>query len=161
MSISVFAYGLLQHREILTQLFLGLQEREKTLSCVSFEPACLTGYSRRTLQFDSYPPCAMAVEQASSTIRGVLISGLSRAQLAVMDEFEMLDEGIYRRSCLSVELECGEDTLAEVYLAGAAITEDALGGEWDETDFMRSYYRTYVEEVVPEFAKESGLLAGR
>lgn len=161
MSVSVFAYGLLQHREVLTQLFLGLEECEKSLSGLSFEPASLSGFARRTLQFDSYPPCAMAVEDASSTIKGVLVSGVSKAQLEVMDAFEMLDEGIYRRSCLTVELESGEQSLAEVYLTGAKISDEALGGDWDEAEFMRRYYRAYVEKVVPEFAEEAGRLAAR
>ncbi|GAB3110505.1 gamma-glutamylcyclotransferase [Aestuariicella hydrocarbonica] len=142
MAMNLFAYGLLQHADVLQQL-IG--------EPLNGEVATLPGYTRRQLLLSGFKPCAMAVPEDGHSLSGVLFRDVSPSALAAMDAFEMLDEQIYRRETVSVSTAAGENVACEVYLQGAALTDDNLGDPWCETSFMEEYYQHYVEVMVPEF----------
>lgn len=142
MTINLFAYGLLQHGDVLRQL-IG--------DSLQGETAKIQDYTRRQLILPGFKPCAMAVPQDGQFLQGMLFRGVSPEALSVMDKFEMIDEQIYRRDTVQVVTASGESVSCYMYLQGAAITEENLGELWCETTFMEAYYEHYVSEMIPAF----------
>ncbi|WP_439135042.1 gamma-glutamylcyclotransferase family protein [Pseudomaricurvus sp.] len=143
--VNLFAYGLLQHEPVLRQL-IG--------ESLQGETATLQDYTRRQLLLPGFKPCAMAVPQAGQFLQGMLFRGVSPAALAVMDQFEMIDEQIYRRDTVKVVTASGESVACEMYLQGSATTEENLGDVWCESTFMEQYFDHYVDEMIPDFVAD-------
>ena len=85
-------------------------------------PARLRGYRRIA---DVAYPYPYIVAEHDGCVDGVLLMDLSSDDIRALDEYEDLDEGVYRRELVEVEAwGCGPRTLrfqAYAYLAGPAI----------------------------------------
>jgi gamma-glutamylcyclotransferase (GGCT)/AIG2-like uncharacterized protein YtfP len=84
--------------------------------------ARLPGYRRVTTETYAYP---FVVEDASAWVDGVLVMDLSPYDMQVLDRYEDVDSGVYRRDPVQVEAwDCGPRAMriaAEVYVAGASL----------------------------------------
>jgi|SRR5579864_2195210 len=84
--------------------------------------ARLRGYRRVTTDGYQYP---FVVEDADGSVDGVLVMDLSTGDLQVLDRYEEVEFGIYRRAPVQVEAwGCGPSPMrlsAEVYVAGATL----------------------------------------
>ncbi len=147
MSANIFAYGLLQHPAVLQQLLPRLPD---------LQPAYIEGYVRRTLNYPGFNPCAMAVEQAGQRLQGVLLGGVDEEALAILDKFEALEQGIYRRETIEAVTEGGA-RVCELYTVGHALTDEHVGELWCEQNFLREHLQDYIDRVVPAVKVEMNL----
>lgn len=115
----VFAYGTLVDPSKLDAV-LGHKHSGERLS------ARLLGYRR--IMTDSYP-YPFVIEAADDWVEGILIMDLSPYDMQVLDRYEEVDSGVYRREPVQVDAwGCGPNPMrvsAEVYVAGAVLTESA------------------------------------
>ena len=84
--------------------------------------ARLVGYQRLTSASFPYP---FVVEKAGEWVDGVLLMELSTDDMRVLDRYEEVESGVYRRKSVQVDAwGCGSNPLrvsADVYVAGAAL----------------------------------------
>ena len=84
--------------------------------------ARLPGYRRVTAASYDYP---FVVQSADAWVDGVLVVDLSTYDMQVLDRYEEVDSGVYRRAPVQVEAwGCGPSPMsvsAEVYVAGATL----------------------------------------
>ena len=84
--------------------------------------ARLPGYRRVTTASYDYP---FVVQSADAWVDGVLVMDLSTYDMQVLDRYEEVDSGVYRRAPVQVEAwGCGPSPMsvsAEVYVAGATL----------------------------------------
>ncbi len=81
------------------------------------EAATLAGYRRATLARLPYP---FAVPQAGEAIDGVLLRRLSAEDVARLDRYEGVDDGLFVRREVRVETAAGPAT-AWIYLGGESL----------------------------------------
>ncbi|CAH0990077.1 hypothetical protein SIN8267_00160 [Sinobacterium norvegicum] len=137
----IFAYGLLQYPDLLNAL-IG-----KALPIAS---ASLLDYRRRSIDHPAVSTIAMAVEEPGHRIEGVVISQVDAQSLAILDAFEMLDEGWYSRRSVTVQMDDGTEQQAELYCVGA-LAAGNIGGDWPEEQFYQANYQHYIEHIIPDF----------
>ena len=123
-----FVYGSLMAPEVLQALLGRVPDRTK---------ATVRGYLRWSIKDRVYP--AMTRGGDLDEVRGELIHGMSRRELAVLDWFE--DEA-YVPTLVEVETEAGETETVTCYLWDA---ESACEGEWSFERFRASHLAAYVE----------------
>ncbi len=115
----LFAYGTLVDPSQL-QAVLGHAHLGERLA------ARLVGYRRVTTDTYPYP---FVVEAAGERVDGVLIMDLSPYDLQVLDRYEEVELGVYRREPVQVEAwGCGPNSMrftAEVYVAGERLEATA------------------------------------
>ena len=111
----LFAYGSLVEPGCLDEV-LGYRHLGERLR------ARLTGYQRITSATYPYPYIVEATEQC---VDGVLLMNLSPSELQILDRYEEVDAGIYRRQLIEVEAwGCGPQPMrlhAHAYVAGPAL----------------------------------------
>lgn len=78
------------------------------------------------------------------------------ASLAILDDFEEADVGLYMRKLAIIRLEDGQEAQVSVY-AGTPKSREFLQGEWDEEKFISQHYDSYKEEIIPAFLEERAL----
>lgn len=114
----LFAYGSLTDPRCLDTV-LGHRHLGERLA------ARLTGFERITSSTYPYPFIVSADD--GHAVAGVLIMDLDADDLAALDRYEEVDEGVYQRTQVDVETwGCGPRTAhvpAYVYVAGAALRE--------------------------------------
>ncbi|ROS00101.1 gamma-glutamyl AIG2-like cyclotransferase [Sinobacterium caligoides] len=143
--MNVFAYGLLKYPDMLTTL-LG----ERIQLC----QATLPDYSRRTIKEAEVPAVAVVIPKTGETVEGSLLLDVDERGIKVLDAFEMLEQGWYRRDTVQVQVADAEEVVeAQVYLAGPAITAYS-NGDWDESAFIEKHYQAYIETIIPAFLDE-------
>jgi gamma-glutamylcyclotransferase (GGCT)/AIG2-like uncharacterized protein YtfP len=90
--------------------------------------AQLAGYTRVAAGVFPYPFIVVA---AGAWVDGVLISDLSPYDMQLLDRYEEIEAGMYRRELVEVEAwRCGPQTLhvqAYAYVAGPALIESTAG----------------------------------
>lgn len=109
---------------------------------LTIKPAILHGFCRRKVQHADYPAI---IPQANSTVRGILVTGLTPGDVYRLDTFE--GSGYARRKVKVRALAKAEDNSREgnvegeevetevyVWIAGRDMLED---GEWDFGEFVR------------------------
>lgn len=140
----LFVYGVLMYPELLMQL-LG--------KSLNLTPATLPGHQRYTLDMDDWPKIPVVVPEAGSQVAGALIEGVDAASIEILDAFEEVDLGLYRRVVCTVQQAQGDETDAFAYL-GTPMTSDALSGIWCERDFIAAHYASYRDDIIPGFLAE-------
>src|ERR1700746_3444573 len=88
----VFAYGTLVDPRCLDEV-LGYKHQGARFA------ARLAGYSRVSNSSYAYP---YIVEASNDTVEGVLVMDLSPAEIQVLDRYEEVDSGMYRRQLVEV-----------------------------------------------------------
>jgi gamma-glutamylcyclotransferase (GGCT)/AIG2-like uncharacterized protein YtfP len=108
----LFAYGTLVDPACLDEV-LGHRHQGERLA------ARLRGYQRVTTPTFPYP---FIVEANGSSVDGVLVMDLSPYDIQVLDRYEEVESGVYRREPVQVEAwGCGPHPVhvwADVYVAG-------------------------------------------
>ncbi len=88
--------------------------------------ARLPGYRRVATGSYPYP---FVVEDAGAWVDGVLVMDLSPYDMQVLDRYEDIESGVYRRDAVQVEAwGCGPNPMrlsADVYVAGAGLEATA------------------------------------
>jgi gamma-glutamylcyclotransferase (GGCT)/AIG2-like uncharacterized protein YtfP len=111
----LFAYGTLVDPACLDQV-LGHTHRGERLA------ARLCGYKRVSSPSFAYP---YILENEGSSVDGVLIMDLSPYDMQVLDRYEEVQSGVYRREPVQVDaFGCGPNPLrvhADVYVGGPSI----------------------------------------
>lgn len=108
----------------------------------SFMPAILHGYCRRRVQYADYPGM---VEDPGHTVRGTVVSGISKANLERLDFFEggQYDRRVVRPMLL---VQAGDEATGQGNVEGEQIvtesyifldTRDLEDKEWDFAEFKR------------------------
>lgn len=111
----LFAYGTLMDAAVRRGV---LGERSDPETC----RATLPGFSVRRMAGFEY---TFLVEDVDGSVDGVAILDLDPVDMATLDDYEDVDQGLYERREVTIELwGCGSTmpTRAWVYLGGAALT---------------------------------------
>ncbi len=128
---ALFVYGTLLFPEILEAL-LGFVP--------AGSPAELAGYHRYCIYDGPHPrPYPAIYPAAGHTVEGLLLRGLSGAQMAVLDAYE--DEDYVRKPCTVIE--SGQAQVAVVYV-WRADRRGQLRSSWDKAAFEARYLQHYV-----------------
>ena len=111
----LFVYGSLVQPTTLDQV-LGHRHPGERLE------ARLVNYRRRTTPGYAYP---FIVAEVGASVEGVLLMDLSPYDLQVLDRYEEVESGVYRRELVEVEAwGCGARPIfirADAYIAGPAL----------------------------------------
>ena len=111
----LFAYGSLVDARCLDDV-LGRKHEGERLR------ACLRGFERQTAASYPFP---FIVRADGGTVDGVLVTQLAPCDIAVLDRYEEVDCGVYRREVVEVEAwGCGPQPLrfrAFTYIAGPTL----------------------------------------
>jgi gamma-glutamylcyclotransferase (GGCT)/AIG2-like uncharacterized protein YtfP len=146
----LFFYGVLMQPEI----FAALTGRR-----VRPAPAVLAGYRRIGVELEGWLPVASVVPEAGAEVAGVVIRGIDAPSLALLDAFENVGHGLYRRAPVAVRTPGGAYLSVETYLPGPALDE-ATRTRWDYGEFMRRSFRDYRDRIVPRFLRRYRRLRG-
>ena len=147
MSTNIFVYGVLQYDELVQQL------TGNTFQKVSAE---LLNHQRLTLHMEGWSDLGVAVPSPGNQIQGSVLLEVDDASLAILDDFEEADVGLYMRKLAIIRLEDGQEAQVSVY-AGTPKSREFLQGEWDEQKFISEHYDSYKEEIIPAFLEERAL----
>ncbi|KAK3286060.1 hypothetical protein CYMTET_6363 [Cymbomonas tetramitiformis] len=123
----IFVYGSLLAPEVL-QVLLGRvpQNTEATLK----------GHRRYAICDRVYPA---VIEEATGSVRGKVLWGLSEQEKAILDEFE---DDEYERKTLLVQTEGSGETEAEVYVYAAG--KGNLLPDWSYEGFRQVHLKDYI-----------------
>lgn len=144
MATNLFVYGVLQYDELL-QLLTG-----KTFQKA---PATLLNHQRLTLHMDGWSDLGVVVAAPGSEVPGSVLLEVDDESLAVLDDFEEADVGLYMRKLAIIRIENGQEAQVSVY-AGTPKSKQHLDGEWNEEAFIAAHYETYKNEIIPQFLAE-------
>lgn len=137
MALNLFVYGTLMFPAVRTRI-TGLQ--------VSATVARLPGYARYTLADREQARVPAIVAEAGACVQGRLLTGLGNELLDVLDRFEEIGDGRYRRITVVVQSEDGEWRMAEVYVAGEKAIPH-LAGPWEPERFEREELERYLQRL--------------
>ena len=144
----LFVYGLLTF-PVITKALTGQQFAQAD--------ALLPGYRRYGLSKDldaGAVPVLLADSEAEQA--GMLLSGLNADDLAVLDFFEEIDSGLYRRELVRVYAN-QEWQDAWVYLAGPLLEPFAFG-QWHPEQLSSEQVQLVAEQQIPELLQQYQLL---
>ncbi len=144
MSTNIFVYGVLQYDELVQQL------TGNTFQKVSAE---LLNHQRLTLHMEGWSDLGVAIVAPDKQVQGSILLEVDDASLAILDDFEEADVGLYMRKLAIIRLENGQEAQVSVY-AGTQKSREFLEGEWDEQAFISTHYATYKDEIIPAFLAE-------
>lgn len=138
----------------------------------TFTPAILHGYCRRRVRYADYPGM---VEDADHTVRGTVVSGITKANLDRLDFFEgsQYDRRVVRPQLL---VQAGDEATGDGNVEGEQIitesyifldTRDLEDKEWDFAEFKRDKLQKWTragyvfegESCQPALAEGIGLFA--
>ncbi|KAK3986280.1 AIG2-like family-domain-containing protein [Cladorrhinum sp. PSN332] len=137
---AAFFYGTLMAPEVFYTVCYNARSVPKAISDLhSFTPAILHGYSRRRVQHAVYPGMVKEEEDGSHCVRGMYVTGLTKANIGRLDIFEGSE---YVRQKVKVKL------LKEV---GNDKGEGNVEGEEREADTYVYLYRHQLEEKEWDF----------
>ena len=127
--MSRFVYGSLMAPEVLQALLGRVPDRTE---------ATVRGYQRQSIKGRVYPALIRCAD-TDARVRGELIRGMSRREIAVLDWFE--DEA-YVPTRVEVETDAGATETVTCYLWDDSTL---LEGEWSFERFLASHLAGYVE----------------
>ncbi|ROV92616.1 hypothetical protein VPNG_09891 [Cytospora leucostoma] len=145
---TAFFYGTLMEPQVFYSVcYSNKDPSEDIKKRHTFHPAILHGYSRRRVRHAAYPGMT---EEAGHSVRGALVTGITRANLELLDYFEgsSYDRRVVRPKLLAhvgddkgegnVE---GEQVITEsyVYLDKESLEDK----EWDFEEFRREKLKTW------------------
>ncbi|KYK61499.1 AIG2-like protein [Drechmeria coniospora] len=135
---TAFFYGTLMAPEVFFSVCYGTTNPPKAFrSLHTFIPAILKDHSRHRVQYADYP--AVIAEKGHS-VRGILATGLTSANLHKLDEFEGSE---YERVKVKVEVldqQGGKEVVTDVKETSVYIflvPQDLEKREWDFEEFRR------------------------
>lgn len=117
------------------------------------EPATLEGFRRYTVVEEGYPPFPAITPELKARVEGVLIREVDEESLGILDRFEEVESGLYRRQEVAVLDEAGRSCRAWAYVAGSKL-RNSLAGDWDPTEFFDQYTEHYRVRIIPGFLAE-------
>ncbi|WP_337878656.1 gamma-glutamylcyclotransferase family protein [Rheinheimera sp.] len=144
----LFVYGLLTF-PVITKALTGHDFQQSE--------ALLPGYRRFGLSKDldaGSVPVLMADSQAEQV--GVLLSGVTAEDLAILDFFEEIDGGLYRRELVRVYANQQWQN-AWVYLAGPQLAPFAVG-PWQPEQVSAAQLQQLAEQQIPELLQQYQLM---
>lgn len=137
MTHSLFAYGSLMYSDVIRIVL------NRAIDDLEIRHAVLDGYRRVAVPGRPYPT---GIPQPGSRIRGKIITGLSKKDLARLDAYE---EAFYVRQTITVQTERGmEEALA--YIDGRSPLPFAAE-EWDAEFFIKEHLFEFVEKLKKEW----------
>ena len=114
------------------------------------EPITIHGFCRYEAWTRSWGNYPAIVRDDTSTVDGLLFRDLTAQQLAKLDWFEDVHDGLYVRE--QIQIEHGHETLDVVlYVCGPGLEKrllQPLSKEWNPEVFRRNELNRYVEQVV-------------
>jgi len=122
MQCALFSYGTLMFAPV---------RRLHSRRPLATERAVLSGYARHALRGSSYPGI---VPNASASVAGVLVRGISPSLLARLDRWEGAE---YVRTPVRVEMARGERLPAVCYVLAPRAAQRILPHDWDAAAFAR------------------------
>ncbi|MBK8162729.1 MAG: gamma-glutamylcyclotransferase [Gammaproteobacteria bacterium] len=128
----LFCYGTLEFPSVM-QAVAG--------RCFPGMPAVLPGYRRAGVKGEVFPGI---VAQPGSEVSGTVFSGLTSAQLRLLDAYE---NAFYRRRPLRVRDAAGRRRLAWTYVVPALYRHRLESSEWDPGVFLRRDYARYLRRL--------------
>ncbi|MGE3482109.1 MAG: gamma-glutamylcyclotransferase family protein [Gammaproteobacteria bacterium] len=128
----LFCYGTLEFPSVM-QAVAG--------RCFPGMPAVLPGYRRLGVKGEVFPGI---VAQPGAEVSGTVYSGLTSAQLRLLDDYE---NAFYRRRPLRVLDTAGRQRLAWVYVVPAMYRHRLGSSEWDPGVFLRRDYARYLRRL--------------
>eukprot|EP00891_Asterochloris_glomerata_P002543 jgi/Astpho2/2543/e_gw1.00048.241.1_t len=128
-SLNAAVYGTLLSEEILNILL----HRVPDMSL-----ATVKGFRRHRIQGRVYP--AIIPAEGGAEVQGMVLSGLSEPEFAVLDEYE--DEDYYR-TVTTAQLQDGKHIETEIYV-WVESKRDLLYGTWDYQDFRKKHLSEYM-----------------
>lgn len=137
MALNLFVYGSLMFPAVRFRI-TGLQ--------IPASVARLPGYARYTLADREQARVPAIVAEAGACVQGSLLTGLSSELVDVLDRFEEIGNGRYRRVSVVVETGDGEWRMAEVYVAGEKAIPH-LAGPWEPDRFEREELERYLQRL--------------
>ncbi|MEM7585421.1 MAG: gamma-glutamylcyclotransferase family protein [Acidobacteriota bacterium] len=149
MSVDLFAYGVL----MLPELMRALVGRE-----FPSRPAVLPDHQRYTVRKAGYAPVPATVPERGARVEGVLVAGVDPETLAILDDFEEIAAGVYRRVPVAI-LDGGVERSVQAYLAGPKLA-DCLGEIWDPVAFT-PFHDRYRVQIIPRFLQQRRVLQRR
>ncbi|GAB0143293.1 hypothetical protein EsHS_00003815 [Epichloe bromicola] len=135
---SAFVYGTLMAREIFFSVCYNDESPPKVIRDLhTFTPAVLRDFCRHRVKFADYPG---AVPEAGHQIKGILVTGLTDANIEKLDYFEGSE---YERRKVQVQVleKVGEDEVpgkeASTFVYVFLKADDLEKREWDFEEFRR------------------------
>ncbi|KAK9478558.1 hypothetical protein V1514DRAFT_330999 [Lipomyces japonicus] len=104
-----------------------------------FQHATLHGYSRSKINNVAYPA---VIKDSKSSVKGMLVTGISDAELAKLDEFEG-DE--YERRAVEVITDEGKKRLHTNCYIWIDDIDRLTGTDWNFDEFMGNKFNTWIE----------------
>jgi gamma-glutamylcyclotransferase (GGCT)/AIG2-like uncharacterized protein YtfP len=146
----VFAYGTLMFPEVAVPVAEIYGDGE---------PVTIPGFRRYEAFTRSWGNFPAIVQEATSTVDGLLFRDLSGKQLERLDWFEDVHDGLYVRE--QIQLEFGNERLEVfLYVCGPGLEErllQPLSRAWSPELFRRNELNRYVKQVVyPAVQSRSG-----
>jgi gamma-glutamylcyclotransferase (GGCT)/AIG2-like uncharacterized protein YtfP len=127
----IFAYGTLMYGELLALLLGRVPDSA---------PGTLHGYARYAITGEKFPGIVPADGQA---VQGLLLHGLSAAELAIFDDYE---SDFYDRLSVTVQTQTGEVT-ALVYVINPNETHILAATPWDAQGFATHHLADYAAKL--------------
>jgi len=140
-SANIFLYGSL----IFPSVYRAVTGTERPMV-----DAILPGYRRFGTDQPSSHGCPVVVPSPSHHVCGKVIFGVSLSELAILDLFEEVQEGLYMRDSVTVLIERAEAP-AFVYVCGPT-SRDHLCGEWCPEEFEARYLEEFLRGPVRDFS---------
>jgi len=143
-NLPLFTYGVLMFPEVLAAL---------TAESFSIEPGKVYGWSRARVCHPNWDNSPILIESTGVWLEGAVISGLSEKSLLILDAFEGVPSGDFKRGVIKVECGALRNTKALVYFPGEALLA-LQAGPWDLEYFKNDLLPAYVESVVRPFLNQ-------
>ena len=144
MSTHLFAYGILMNPDLLFAL-TGKQWR--------VEPAILKDYGRYTMLKEGWSRLAVCEPRRGEEIKGVVVYDVDDITLHLLDAFECLDIGLYRRITGRVTVPDNRELDVQIYQGGGEAIYQ-LGALWSPGQFLARYFDEYLYNVIPAFLED-------
>lgn len=120
---NLFAYGTLLCEDIM----------ERVSGCrLSYEPATLKDYSRRSVRGEHYPGI---IPQVGAFVEGAVYLDVPDSAWQRLDRFE---GDMYTRRLVQVELKKSKPLFAATYVVHTSFLHFLEETEWDYTEFLRN-----------------------
>lgn len=143
---SVFVYGTLLFEEVTDALQIRSRGISGEIVPLKRFAAELKHYRRFTVKpgrRGAYP----AIIPGEGTVKGMVLSELTRDSLETLDAFEGIDSGLYHREVVEVLDREHKKHKAFAYICGDAMRPH-LKSDWEPEEFLKNELAWYLRHVV-------------
>ena len=148
MSSTIFAYGVLMFEPA-----LDLLTRRK----FPMQNAVLHDYQRYVVEKANVSRVPVILPEPGAKVEGVLIQDVDARSMAILDDFEDSDMGLYLPTTVMVETASGETVEAQLYL-GLEAARPHLTGIWDKQHYIETGLEEMLSTVIPEWLASRRLI---